>query len=266
MIIYKITNRLNNKIYIGLTTQSLEKRWVSHKAEGKRGNKKPLYVEMRKYGIKNFTIEEIDHATSLEELGELERKYIKQFDSTNRNKGYNLTYGGEHNELDANPRARLTTEEVITIRNYYAECKLTCSQCWEQLYKDKISFSAFEKIWEGTTWQQVCPDSYTEETRAWHRNHNNQKKYIGEQNHQAIYNDAEVLEIRQYYVNHSLTECFIKFGTKSKTKVSFRNVIDRSYEHIPMYSKKNKVWTLNGIIIDINCYINPVSTILESEE
>ena len=141
MIIYKITNKLNNKVYIGLTTQSLEKRWISHKAEGKRGNKKPLYAEIRKYGIENFIIEEIDHATSLEELGELERKYIKQFDSTNRNNGYNLTYGGEHNELDANPRARLTTEEVVTIRNYYAECKLTCSQCWEQLYKDKISFS-----------------------------------------------------------------------------------------------------------------------------
>lgn len=97
---------------------------------------------MRKYGIENFTIEEIDKADSFEELGQLERKYIREYDSQNPEKGYNITAGGERNQLDANPRARLTVEEVKHIRELYSMCELSCKECW-QIYKSKISFSAF---------------------------------------------------------------------------------------------------------------------------
>ena len=61
MIIYKITNQINNKVYIGLTTCSLEYRWSRHITESKNiNNTKHLYKSMRKYGIKNFIIEEIE--------------------------------------------------------------------------------------------------------------------------------------------------------------------------------------------------------------
>lgn len=86
MIIYKITNLINNKIYIGLTTLSLNKRWTSHKAECKRNNKKYLYNAMRKYGIESFKIEEIDNTDDIVKLGELERYYIKFYDSRNPEK------------------------------------------------------------------------------------------------------------------------------------------------------------------------------------
>lgn len=44
MIIYKITNKINNKIYIGLTTCSLEYRWSRHVTESKNiNNTKHLY-------------------------------------------------------------------------------------------------------------------------------------------------------------------------------------------------------------------------------
>ena len=74
-----------------------------------------------------------------------------------------------------------------------------------------------------------------------------------------------MLEIRKYYVNHSLTETYNKYGSKSKSKSGFRNLIDKSYSNLPMYLKKNKCWILKGEIIDINNY-NPVSTISESGE
>ena len=52
MIIYKITNNINNKVYIGLTTCSLEYRWSRHLTEAKNvNNKKHLYKAMRKYGL-----------------------------------------------------------------------------------------------------------------------------------------------------------------------------------------------------------------------
>ena len=121
MIIYKITNNINGKIYIGLTTCSLEYRWRRHLTEGRNEkNKKHLYKSMRKYGLENFSIEQIDSTDDFKELGRLERKYIKQYDSQNPNKGYNLTAGGESNQWDANPAAKLTYDEVVQIREIYA--------------------------------------------------------------------------------------------------------------------------------------------------
>ena len=216
---------------------------------------------MRKYGIENFTIEEIDKADSFKELGELERKYIKKYNSQNPDKGYNLTAGGESNQLDANPRTKLSVEDVKHIREIYSMCELRCKECWE-LYKNKISYSAFQKIWEGITWKSIIPEIYTKENIEIHRG---QIQNFGSQNGNAIYSDEEVLEIRKYYVNHSLTETYNKFGSKSKSKSGFRSLIDRSYTYLPMYLKKNKCWTLKGEIIDINNY-KPVSTISESGE
>ena len=95
MIIYKITNVVNNKVYIGLTTTSLKKRWYAHIRDSKK-SEKHLYAAMRKYGLDNFKIEVIDDtAKDMQELGKLERKYIKLYNSTDPNYGYNITYGGE---------------------------------------------------------------------------------------------------------------------------------------------------------------------------
>ena len=50
---------------------------------------------MAKYGEENFTLEIIDFAETYEELKEREKYWIKQYDSMNREKGYNLTEGGD---------------------------------------------------------------------------------------------------------------------------------------------------------------------------
>lgn len=68
---------------------------------------------MRFYGIENFIIETIDSTDDFIELGQLERKYIKEYNSIDRNFGYNLTAGGESNQLDANPRSKLKVNDVI---------------------------------------------------------------------------------------------------------------------------------------------------------
>lgn len=122
---------------------------------------------MRKYGIDNFLIEKIDSADSPEELGEKERLYISQFNTQVPN-GYNLTAGGERNQLDGNPRARLTREDVTEIRKIYESRKMSCGLCYER-YKERISYSAFEKIWEGTTWKSIMPEVYSEENKEFYR-------------------------------------------------------------------------------------------------
>jgi len=100
MFIYRLTNIKNNKIYIGLTTtKSVQYRFLKHCSEAKCTNKNSYILNaIRKYGRDSFKIEQIDTASSLEELKNKEIFYIKKYNSTIRSIGYNLTEGGEGNK------------------------------------------------------------------------------------------------------------------------------------------------------------------------
>ena len=86
--IYKITNTINNKVYIG---QSIDigRRWVQHKNSSLDY---PLYNDFRSFGLNNFKFEIICECKRLE-LDELELKYINQYNSFNSKYGYNQTIG-----------------------------------------------------------------------------------------------------------------------------------------------------------------------------
>ena len=90
--IYKITNSINNKVYIGKTEYSVEKRWKEHcnDAFKDRNEKRPLYAAIRKYGIKNFNIELIEETNIPEEKEIYWIKYYNSFEN-----GYNATLGGD---------------------------------------------------------------------------------------------------------------------------------------------------------------------------
>ncbi len=89
MIIYKITNKINGKIYIGQTIRPVDVRWRCHCQKGNA-----LFNAINKYGKENFTIEEIDRACSINELNEKEIFWIKELNCVAPN-GYNLRLGGE---------------------------------------------------------------------------------------------------------------------------------------------------------------------------
>ncbi|KYD28159.1 NUMOD3 domain-containing DNA-binding protein [Geobacillus stearothermophilus] len=89
MIIYKITNKLNGKIYIGQTVRTLEERIEEYK----RKRRTAIERAIQKYGIENFNFEVIDTAETPEELNEKEIKWIKHFNCIHPN-GYNLCEGG----------------------------------------------------------------------------------------------------------------------------------------------------------------------------
>ena len=90
--IYKITNRINKKVYIGKTYTSVEQRWKEHLRDYNktRCEKRPLYSAMNKYGIENFSIEQIEETSSPEER---EKYWIEKYDSFHN--GYNATLGGD---------------------------------------------------------------------------------------------------------------------------------------------------------------------------
>lgn len=91
--IYKITNKINQKVYIGLTSRSIEQRWQEHlRSVETLKEKRPLYWAIAKYGKENFTIEQIEEVEN-DFLGEREMYWINYYNSYEQ--GYNATLGGD---------------------------------------------------------------------------------------------------------------------------------------------------------------------------
>lgn len=96
MLIYKITNKQNNKVYIGQTTQTLERRITNYKSELKWfPDRRPIIRAMSKYGFNNFTFTVLqDNIQSKQYLDEREKYYIKYYHSLVTEQGYNVELGG----------------------------------------------------------------------------------------------------------------------------------------------------------------------------
>lgn len=92
MIIYKITNNINNKIYIGQTTTSIKERFRGH---CKKIGDSAICRAILKYGKDNFKIEEIYKTDTIEDLNEKEIFYIMELNTICPN-GYNIRSGGDN--------------------------------------------------------------------------------------------------------------------------------------------------------------------------
>lgn len=92
--IYMVTCLKSGKRYIGITSQTVEKRWARHCAHANKGDGFYLHRAIRKHGRENFKVEQIGAADSRDEACDLERSLIAQYSSFGEG-GYNLTQGGE---------------------------------------------------------------------------------------------------------------------------------------------------------------------------
>lgn len=94
-IIYKATNLINDKCYIGQTISSLAHRKRQHKCEAVNNySNMILSKSIRKYGWENFSWEIICECSARKELNEKETFYIENYNTYTPN-GYNLTKGGD---------------------------------------------------------------------------------------------------------------------------------------------------------------------------
>ena len=89
--IYKITNLINGKCYIGQSV-NVEKRLESHKNNFQ--SNVHLQNSIKAYGIDNFLFELLEECSE-DKLNEREIYWIRYYDSTNRDKGYNIAEGGQ---------------------------------------------------------------------------------------------------------------------------------------------------------------------------
>jgi len=83
--IYKITNNINNKIYIGCTINTIEQRFSEHKSRCKtQTHKSKLYNSFRKYGVDNFSyrvLEELGQNATQQLLDNREIHFIKEYNT-----------------------------------------------------------------------------------------------------------------------------------------------------------------------------------------
>lgn len=77
--IYAIKNNINDKIYIGRSTD-IHRRWITHLRAARTGDMCKIHIAMRELGIENFYVEVVEECNT-EQLNEREQHYIDKFDS-----------------------------------------------------------------------------------------------------------------------------------------------------------------------------------------
>jgi group I intron endonuclease len=93
MELYKLTNKLNGKSYIGATIQGMRQRMKEHQYQAKYNAKFAISQAIREFGMEAFDLEILAEADSYEELMQMEKDAIREYGTMHPN-GYNKCLGG----------------------------------------------------------------------------------------------------------------------------------------------------------------------------
>ena len=220
--IYILTNNVNGKFYIG-KTRNIQKRMYGHRRCARLGAKRnTLYLihrAIRKYGIKNFTVEiifsitgggsSIENSLAEDLVYEYERVLIKLFDARNKTIGYNISEGGRGNKGfkvkeknkqmyremysgEKSIRAKLTNTNVSDIINIYSKGGITIKELG---VKFNVGRSTIQRAINRETFRNVNIDKpnildigYKNRTDRLRR---------GEQNNLSKLSEQDVVNIRK---------------------------------------------------------------------
>ena len=169
MYVYKITNNINNKVYVGIT-KDYKTRWRQHITTSSNTAheeyNKVLYYAFRKYGLDNFTFDVIYEGLSIEDAKAAEITMIEDLGSIVKKNGYNVTPGGDLVETtrglrgEDSPRAKLTevqAKDIISRRD--------SGELQQNVFKDYqnvlLFHGGFQSIWSGNSWKHLQPTVLT---------------------------------------------------------------------------------------------------------
>ena len=129
--LYKITNQLSGKVYIGQTVND-KNRWIAHKSYAKNSEETGQYIHraMAKYGVENFTFDVIATCKTQEDADEAESILINQYDSKNKEHGYNIKPGGNtapHSE-ETKEKLRQATYRQIAEKGHPAAGRIVSEE------------------------------------------------------------------------------------------------------------------------------------------
>ena len=121
--IYKYTNLINGKVYIGQTKQTLEQRDYKHQTQ--LNDNSYFHRAIKKYGRKNFSFELVEDNIPFNKLDEKEKYYINYFESFyTTGKGYNLTEGGQW----GSGTQKITTRQSLYIKDLIQKSTMTFTE------------------------------------------------------------------------------------------------------------------------------------------
>lgn len=272
--VYKITNLINNKCYIG-SSISVEKRWRQHiNASNNPNNPKynyPLYQDFRKFGLDNFIFEIIfDDFDSIYEMEEYEQQMIDEYNSLIPN-GYNQT--------------RMTHSNNILSENCQKHIQKISQKCAKvdinenilvvyASYHDAARQNGYDGDYRATSIRRVCKgelssfngdiyrdlDEYGQVISKQIKNHKGKKHIIGfklDEPEKEIYFDSISEAAKQLNADRgSLSKCIR--GVKKYSNIKgyvfreidiYGNIIDISEltidDVIKEYEKRNPI--INGV-------------------
>ena len=194
--IYKITNNINGKVYIGQTIRSLQERLNEHIAA-----KSVIGYAIRKYGKDNFRIELLEEV-EIDKIDEREIYWIEFFNSTNKHEGYNISTGGagvhgyHHSDV---------TKQVIS--EYSKGRRALYKDGITRYVKDSEYHKLIEEGWTpGVIRKEVSPCVETERVRKISEALRNRLWYTNGQKTVRISPEQEEEYIQKGYVKGLLKE------------------------------------------------------------
>ena len=227
--IYKITNIINNKVYIGQTIK--ENPIDRYEGNLLKTHNKHLKNSIIKYGIENFTIETLCFCNSKEELNKKEIEYISLYNSCDNNFGYNKHkggIGGRQNDYVLNQISETMKQQwknnpekweqrsimlsgennpLVKKGGHSEESRLKMSNSKKKLFSEgKLKFS-----------ESAIINSHTKES--------NEKRKITRSKNWFIQYDKNMNEINKFHTLHDLYDYLVenKIETKRKTYGGFKN-------------------------------------------
>lgn len=135
--IYTITNKTDNKIYVGQTMRDVEERWKDHLK--KRSNCRYLSSAIKKYGVDNFEFKLVC-ITFDNQLNDMEIKYIEKYNCLVPN-GYNLRIGGNNGKHHAETKQKITESLKMRYKNGLIHPRSQLGIPHSEITKKKISES-----------------------------------------------------------------------------------------------------------------------------
>ena len=198
--IYVIDNQINDKLYVGMTSNPAA-RWLVHLRSAKKGAPYLIYNAMKKHGVEHFEMVILECVSSRDCAKEREKYWINILDTMRS--GYNMTTGGDGLLPGSeNVMAKLSKDEALRI--YRSTKTEETYVCIGELFG--VSDTAVSQIARGITWSSVT-------------NHDISKTSIkrkcgarGMRQAQSKLSDNEVREIYSAAKNES--ETFKVIGTR----------------------------------------------------
>jgi len=227
LIIYKATNLINGKIYIGQTIRTLKDRINKHKSDAKVGKTYKFPRAYLKYGFNNFkfTILEICHTRA--ELDIKEAHYIKLFKSVEF--GYNIRPGGNSSNI--------TEEQKQKIRE-----KLTGNVDWNKGEDNGM----FIKLPESTIKEVIdlWNTGMSEEKISFKYTFSRKKVTNILKMYKNVYNiksKEEVAKIREKNQIEKLKKCINTHGLHYGLVTLIATELECSRQHVTRLAKRNNI-------------------------